>query len=436
MGLFDFLGGGGGGGDIQQAPTLLPEQEELLLSIISGLSGLTQQGLTPVGPQQFAPTSPLQQQAFGGFGGLGGLGQQGLGIAGQGLAGFDPSISQGFLRQAGGALERGLQPVDTQAISEAFRPSRRLAENRFQQETIPNLLERFGATSGGSGALQDQLARAAADLSLALRAQEAPFIGQAALQAPGIQQTGAGLAGNLAQLPSQLAQQSLGVGAGGADLLAQLLNVGGVQRGIAQEPLTAEFQAAQQPRQLLGQFAPLGVGTEAFTSFTEQQQPGLFQSLLPALGSFAGSPAGSQGISDLLGGLGGALGGLFGGGAAAGAAGGAFGLGAGIVPAGTLGGLASAVGPGFLALSDQRLKENIIPVKDALGKIEQLTGYSYNYITSDPSNRNGGIMAQDLEKVLPDAVSNVHGVKYVRYDAVIGLLIEAVKELNRKIQEN
>ncbi len=309
MGLFDFLGGGGGGVDIQQAETLLPEQKDELLAIIAGLQAITQQALTPVGPQQFAPTSPLQQQAFGGFGGLGGLGQQGLGIAGQGLAGFDPSISQGFLRQAGGALQRGLQPVDTQAISEAFRPSRRLAENRFQQETIPNLLERFGATSGGSGALQDQLARAAADLSLGLRAQEAPFIGQAALQAPGIQQAGAGLAGNLAQLPSQLAQQSLGVGAGGADLLAQLLNVGGIQRGIAQEPLTAEFQAAQQPAGLLGQFGPLGLGTQAFQNFAPQQQPGLFQSLLPALGAFAGA----GGIGRLLGGLGGGAGGSLGG---------------------------------------------------------------------------------------------------------------------------
>jgi hypothetical protein len=359
-----------------------------------------------------------------------------LGIAQQGLAGFDPSISRGFLGQAGGALERGLQPVDTQAISEAFAPSRRLALESFQQDIIPNLLERFGATSGGSGALQEQLARAGGNLALGLRAQEAPFIGQAALQAPGIQQAGAGLAGNLAQLPAQLAQQSLGVGAGGADLLGQLLNVGGLQRGIAQEPLTAGFQAAQQPAQLLGQFGPLGLGTQAFANFATQQQPGLFQSLLPALGSFAGSPAGSQGISDVLGGLGGALGGLFGGGAAAGAAGGAFGLGAGIVPSGTLAGLASAAGPAFMALSDITIKENIKPMTSALEKIGRLSGYTFNYKTNAAENRNGGIMAQDLEKVLPDAVSEIHGIKYVRYDAVIGLLVEAMKELNRKIQEN
>ncbi len=313
MGLSDLFGGGGGV-DIQQVETLIPEQKDFLIDLINHLSKLTRQGLTPTDAQQFAPISPLQQQAFGGFGALGGLGQQGIGIAQQGLAGFDPSISQGFLGQAGGALQRGLQPVDTQAISDAFAPSRRLAMEAFEQDIVPNLLERFGATSGGSGALQEQLARAGGNLALGLSAQQAPFVGQAALQAPGLQQQGAGLAGNLAQLPGQLAGQSLGIGAAGSDLLGQLLNVGGIQRGIAQEPLTAEFQARQQPAQLLGQFGPLALGTQAFSNVATQQQPGLFQSLLPALGSFAGSEAGSALIGSLFTG---GLGGLFGGGSAA-----------------------------------------------------------------------------------------------------------------------
>ena len=42
-------------------------------------------------------------------------------------------------------------------------------------------------------------------------------------------------------------------------------------------------------------------------------------------------------------------------------------------------------------------------------------------------------MAQELEEVLPDAVSEINGVKFVRYDAVIALLIEAVNELRRKV---
>jgi len=313
MGVLDFLGfGGNDSPDIQQAPTLLPEQLDFLLPLLSGLQGLSGRALTPAGPRQFAPTSPLQQQAFGGFGALGGLGQQGLGIAGQQLGGFDPSLAQGFLGQAGGALQRGLQPVDTQAISQAFGPSRQLALNTFQQDIVPQLLERFGASSGGSGALQSQLARAGENLSLGLAAQQAPFVGQAALQAPGLQQAGAGLAGNFAQLPGQLAGQGLGIGAAGSDLLSQLLNVGGLQRGIAQEPLAAQFEAAQQPAQLLGQFGPLGLGSQAFTNFQQQQQPGLLQALLPALGSFAGSGAGSSAIAGGLGSLAGGVSNLFG----------------------------------------------------------------------------------------------------------------------------
>ena len=90
------------------------------------------------------------------------------------------------------------------------------------------------------------------------------------------------------------------------------MNVGGLQRGIAQEPLSAAFQAAQQPAQLLSQFAPLGLGTQAFTNFQQQQQPGLGASLLPALGSFAGTERGSGallgGAKNLFGGVGGLFG--------------------------------------------------------------------------------------------------------------------------------
>ena len=45
-------------------------------------------------------------------------------------------------------------------------------------------------------------------------------------------------------------------------------------------------------------------------------------------------------------------------------------------------------------------------------------------------------MAQDLEEVLPDAVSEINGVKFVRYDAVVGLLVNAINELSQKIRSN
>ncbi len=82
--------------------------------------------------------------------------------------------------------------------------------------------------------------------------------------------------------------------------------------------------------------------------------------------------------------------------------------------------------------SDRRIKENVKPIDDALEKVKQLEGKTYNYKFNDVDNRNGGIMAQDLEKVLPDAVSEINGIKFVRYDAVIALLIDAINELARK----
>ena len=89
----------------------------------------------------------------------------------------------------------------------------------------------------------------------------------------------------------------------------------------------------------------------------------------------------------------------------------------------------------FAMLSDARTKENISTIDRPLEKLAQLKGYTYNYIGNAEENRNGGIMAQDLESILPDAVSEFKGVKYVRYDAVLGLLVNAVNELNNKIEE-
>lgn len=98
-----------------------------------------------------------------------------------------------------------------------------------------------------------------------------------------------------------------------------------------------------------------------------------------------------------------------------------------------LGVLGSASLMGF---SDISVKRNLEPIDNALEKVSGLTGYTYNYV--DNSNvRNGGIIAQDLEAVLPDAVIEINGVKLVKYDAVIGLLINALNELaQRMIKDN
>ena len=93
-------------------------------------------------------------------------------------------------------------------------------------------------------------------------------------------------------------------------------------------------------------------------------------------------------------------------------------------------------------ISDKRLKKDIAPIDNALWKVSQLNGCTFTYLKDD--RKSAGLIAQDLEKVLPSAVIEDEAVfhgeegetyKTVQYDQVIGLLVEAVKELKAEIEE-
>lgn len=85
--------------------------------------------------------------------------------------------------------------------------------------------------------------------------------------------------------------------------------------------------------------------------------------------------------------------------------------------------------------SDFRLKENIEVIDHALDKVEQINGYTFNYIAK-PEERVAGVIAQEVEKVLPGVTFEMddQGHKAVRYDNIIPLLIQAIKELNDKVE--
>lgn len=88
--------------------------------------------------------------------------------------------------------------------------------------------------------------------------------------------------------------------------------------------------------------------------------------------------------------------------------------------------------------SDIRLKENLIGIDGALSKTNTLNGYTFNYINS-PEERVAGLVAQELEEVLPEAVyeyENQQGEVYkaIRYGNVVSLLVEAIKELSEKVE--
>jgi len=85
------------------------------------------------------------------------------------------------------------------------------------------------------------------------------------------------------------------------------------------------------------------------------------------------------------------------------------------------------------ASSDSRLKSNIRKIDNALSKVEQLNGYTYDR-TDQVTPRQTGVIAQEVLKVLPEAVAGSESTLYsVAYGNMVGLLIEAVKELNAKV---
>lgn len=93
----------------------------------------------------------------------------------------------------------------------------------------------------------------------------------------------------------------------------------------------------------------------------------------------------------------------------------------------------------FIANSDKRFKQNIQPITKALDKINAMAGVSYQFNTSLkgydlPSEQQFGLIAQDVQKVMPDIVhTDENGYLGIDYIKVIPLLIEAVKEQHSNI---
>ena len=86
--------------------------------------------------------------------------------------------------------------------------------------------------------------------------------------------------------------------------------------------------------------------------------------------------------------------------------------------------------------SDSRLKRNISELPNTLNNILALRGVSYNWIDENKSqNTQIGVIAQEVEEIYPEFVhTNDEGMKSVNYSQMVAVLIEAVKELNNKIE--
>jgi len=91
------------------------------------------------------------------------------------------------------------------------------------------------------------------------------------------------------------------------------------------------------------------------------------------------------------------------------------------------------------SISDKNLKENVLTIDNALAKVEKINGvtFEWNNLAKEASNKEGkdvGVIAQEVEDVLPDVVvTRDNGYKAVYYEKLVPLLIEAIKELNKKV---
>ena len=86
----------------------------------------------------------------------------------------------------------------------------------------------------------------------------------------------------------------------------------------------------------------------------------------------------------------------------------------------------------FDATSDVALKENIEVIDEPITKLSELKGVTFDW---KAGGHSVGVIAQDVEKVLPTAVGGNKDKKTVNYNAIIGLLVESVKDQQKQIEE-
>jgi hypothetical protein len=91
------------------------------------------------------------------------------------------------------------------------------------------------------------------------------------------------------------------------------------------------------------------------------------------------------------------------------------------------------------ASSDRRLKDNIQPIQNPLQKINQIGGYSFEWNQEAQDIYRGkdyGVIAQEIEEILPELVdTRENGYKAVKYDKLVSLLIEGIKDLSKQVEE-
>jgi hypothetical protein len=102
----------------------------------------------------------------------------------------------------------------------------------------------------------------------------------------------------------------------------------------------------------------------------------------------------------------------------------------------------NAIDEGVTHPSDKRYKTDITPIDNAIDKINRMNGVKFNWkreafpdknFSADPQI---GLIAQEVEAVLPEVVkTDDQGYKSLAYNKLIAVLVEAIKELNAKVEQ-
>ena len=90
------------------------------------------------------------------------------------------------------------------------------------------------------------------------------------------------------------------------------------------------------------------------------------------------------------------------------------------------------------ASSDKRLKDNLKPIENSLDKVSKLSGYEFDWNDKQEiyQGKDVGVVAQEVEEVMPEIVTTRdNGYKAVKYEKLVPLLIESIKELKAEIEE-
>ena len=110
-----------------------------------------------------------------------------------------------------------------------------------------------------------------------------------------------------------------------------------------------------------------------------------------------------------------------------------------ITPSATVGRIDASNDVVAFSTSDSRFKANVTSIPNALNKIDQIGGYEFDWISNPElhgyEGHDVGVIAQEIEAVLPEVVTTRdNGYKAVKYEKIVPLLIQAIKEQQKQIE--